>query len=138
MKLTFQTDVNGNVAAVSAPFEPTGDDIVFKKKPDERYYDPKYLQKLTGKYLILNQVTTVELKGNTLTLFVPGQPVYELVPDIGDEFYLKQAPIIRARFIFDQKGEVTGLEQIQPGGVFELKKITDKEESSKEKAPQKK
>ncbi len=131
MKLTFQTDVNGNVAAVAAPFEPTADDIVFKKKPDERYYDPKFLQKLTGKFVLMNQVTTIELKGNTLTLFVPGQPVYDLVPDLGDEFYLKQVPVIRVRFIFDAKGEVTGLESIQPGGVFELKKLTDKSETVK-------
>ncbi|MGQ9801884.1 MAG: serine hydrolase [Candidatus Saccharicenans sp.] len=138
MKLTFQTDVNGNVAAVAASFEPTTDDIVFKKKPDERYYDPKYLQKLTGKYVLMNQVSTVELKGNTLTLFVPGQPLYELVPDLGDEFYFKQVPVIRVRFIFDSRGEVIGLESIQPGGVFELKKITDKKESPKETSPQKK
>jgi len=76
---------------------------------------------LTGKFVLMNQVTTIELKGNTLTLFVPGQPVYDLVPDLGDEFYLKQVPVIRVRFIFDAKGEVTGLESIQPGGVFELK-----------------
>jgi hypothetical protein len=35
-------------------------------------------------------------------------------------------PVIRVRFIFDAKGEVTGLESIQPGGVFDLKKLTDK------------
>ena len=73
----------------------------------------------------MNQVTTIELKGNTLTLFVPGQPVYDLVPDLGDEFYLKQVPVIRVCFIFDAKCEVTGLESIQPGGVFVLKKLSN-------------
>ncbi|HEK86806.1 MAG TPA: serine hydrolase [Candidatus Aminicenantes bacterium] len=133
MKFTFQTDVNGNVAAVAAPFEPTADDIVFKKKPDERYYDPNFLKKLTGKYILLNQISTIELKGNTLTLYVPGQPIYELVPDLGDEFYLKQVPVIRVRFIFDAKGEVTGLESIQPGGIFELKRYVEGEQKKPEK-----
>ena len=133
MKLTFQTDVNGNVAAVAAPFEPTADDIVFKKKPDERYYDPKFLQKLTGKFVLMNQVTTIELKGNTLTLFVPGQPVYDLVPDLGDEFYLKQVPVARIKFIVDQKGEVTAFEVSQPGGVFEYKRFVEGQEKKPEK-----
>ncbi|MCR4397251.1 MAG: DUF3471 domain-containing protein, partial [Candidatus Saccharicenans sp.] len=90
MKLTFQTDVNGNVAAVAAPFEPTADLIVFQKKPDEKYYNPTFLKKFAGKFTLLDQVISVDLKGDILTMTVPGQPVYELVPVPGDEFTLKQ------------------------------------------------
>lgn len=130
-KLTFQTDPNGRVAAVAVPLEPAVDDIVFKKRPDERFYNPEFLKKLTGSYVLLNQASIVSLKGNTLTLYVPGQPLYELVPDLGEEFYLKQAPAIRVRFIFGPKGEITGLETIQPGGVFEFEKIEKKESDKK-------
>ncbi|MDD8020547.1 MAG: serine hydrolase [Acidobacteriota bacterium] len=130
-KLTFQTDPNGRVAAVTVPLEPTADDIVFKKRPDERNYDPEFLKKLAGHYVLLDQAFTVSLKGNTLTAYVPGQPLYELVPDLGDEFYLKQAPVIRVHFIFGPKGEVTGLETIQPNGIFEMKKLEKREPDKK-------
>jgi len=110
MKLTFETDVNGLVASVSAPFEPTADPIVFKKKPDEKFYDPTFLKKLSGQYELLGQVISVDLKGKVLTMTIPGQPVYELVPVPGDEFTLKQVSVVRIRFIVDQKGEVSAME----------------------------
>lgn len=121
--LTFQTDGNGYVAAVTAPFELTADEIVFKKKPDARYFDPTFLKKFEGEYELLNQKYKVSLKGDTLTLFIPGQPVYDLVPELGDEFSLKQAKIVRLKFLLDAKGEVTHAELSQPGAVFEMKKV---------------
>lgn len=122
-QLTFQTDLNGNVAAVAAPFEPTADEIIFKKKPDARYFDPAFLKKFEGEYEFLGQKYTVSLKGNSLTIFIPGQPVHELVPELGDEFSLRQVKIVRLKFILDARAEVTHIEISQPGGVFEAKKI---------------
>jgi len=133
MKLTFQTDVNGNVAAVAAPFEPMADPVVFRKKPDEKYFDPNFLKKFVGTYVLLDQRLSVDLKGNVLTLTIPGQPVYELVPDLGDEFYLKQVSVARIKFIVDQKGEVTAFEVSQPGGVFEYKRFVESQEKKPEK-----
>ncbi len=124
MKLTFRTDVNGNVASLVASFEPSTDDIVFKNKPDARLFDPEYLKQFAGKYQLLSQTFTVSLKGNGLTLYVPGQPVYDLVPDLGGDFFLKQYKIISLEFILDDKGNVTGLELNQPNGVFDAKRIT--------------
>jgi len=65
---------------------------------------------------------TVGLKGDVLTLSIPGQPVYDLVPEVGGEFSLKVARVVRVRFLADAKGQVTALEVSQPGGVFEYKK----------------
>jgi hypothetical protein len=65
---------------------------------------------------------TVGLKGNTLTLSVPGQPVYELVPEVGGEFSLKMVRTIRVRFLEDAKGQVAAAEISQPSGVFEYKR----------------
>ena len=65
---------------------------------------------------------TVGLKGDVLTLTIPGQPVYELVPEVGGEFSLKAAKVVRLRFQTDAKGQVTGLEISQPGGVYEYKR----------------
>lgn len=127
MKLTFRTDVNGNVASLVASFEPSTDDIVFKNKPDARLFDPEYLKQFTGKYEFLSQTFTVSLKGNSLTLYVPGQPVYDLVPDLGGDFFLKQYKIISLRFILDDKGNVPGFELNQPSGVFDAKRVKEKE-----------
>ncbi len=122
MKLTFRTDVNGNVVGVAVPFEASLDDIYFAKKPDARLSDPAYLKTLVGLYTLASQTVTVSLKGDTLTLFIPGQPVYDLVPEVGGEFSLKVAKTIRAKFLEDAKGQVTGLEVSQPAGVFEYKR----------------
>jgi len=122
MKLTFRTDVTGNVVGVAVPFEPSLDDIYFLKKPDARLSDPAYLRTLLGSYTLASQTVTVGLRASVLTLSIPGQPVYDLVPEVGGEFSLKVAKVVRVRFLGDGKGQVTGLEVCQPGGVFEYKR----------------
>jgi CubicO group peptidase (beta-lactamase class C family) len=125
MKLTFRTDVNGNVAAVAAPFEPTLDDIVFTKKPDAELSDPAYLKKVMGRYQLMSQIIIVGVRGDSLTMTVPGQPTYDLVPELGGEYSLKQVKTISLKFAEDAKGQVTGIEIYQPNGVFEAKRIRD-------------
>jgi CubicO group peptidase (beta-lactamase class C family) len=121
-KISFRTDLNGRVAELVVALEAAADPIVFKKKPEARYSDPAFLKPFTGVYQLVNQTITVGLKGSVLTASLPGQPEYELVPDLGGEFTLKQVKVITVRFLMDAKGAVTGLEFIQPGGVYEAKK----------------
>lgn len=128
MKYTFETDVNGYVAALRAPFEVTIGDIRFVKEPDKRLTDPEFLKTLTGDYALSTQIVTVALKGNILTLTVPGQPAYTLVPTLGDEFYFKSVPVITVSFQTDKSGEVTALMLNQPGGVFEAKRVKKTDE----------
>ncbi len=125
MKLTFRTDVSGNVAELVAPFEPSTDEIVFEKKPNAKFYDPEYLKQFVGKYKLVDDLLTVSMKGDSLTIYVPGQPIFDLVPTLGDEFYLKQYKIVNIRFLTDKKGEVTGMELIQPNGIFETERIKE-------------
>ncbi len=122
MKLTFRTDVNGRVVGVQAPFEPSLDETYFAKKPDARLSDPAYLRTLLGDYSLATQTVSVGLKGDALTLSIPGQPVYDLVPEVGGEFSLKVARVVRVRFLEDAKGQVSGLEVSRPGGVFEYQR----------------
>jgi CubicO group peptidase (beta-lactamase class C family) len=121
-KLNFITDTNGNVARLEAPFEATLEPIVFEKKPDARLSDPAYLQKFAGKYVLIEQVITISLKGNALFASIPGAPELELVPGLGDEFTLKQMKIVSLRFKMDDKGNVVAMELFQPGGIFEAKR----------------
>ncbi|MHB8055709.1 MAG: serine hydrolase [Candidatus Aminicenantales bacterium] len=122
-KLTFRTDLNGRVAAIAAAFEPTVDDIIFVKKPDARQSDPAFLQKYVGSYDLMGQTIVISLRGNVLIAAAPGQPPFELQPDLGGEFDLKQMKTISVRFLIDAAGEITAAEFIQPNGIFEAKKL---------------
>jgi CubicO group peptidase (beta-lactamase class C family) len=122
-KLTFRTDVNGKVAALEAQMEATLEAMVFMKKPAARLFDPAYLNKFTGRYMLLDQTLTVSLKGSSLKLVFPGQPEYDLVPGLDEEFTLKQAKIIIFRFKTDAQGDVTTMEIIQPNGIYEAKRV---------------
>lgn len=121
-KFNFATDVSGNIASVSAPMEPSVKDAVFVRKPEARLSDPAYLQKFLGEYELAGVMAKIGLKGNALTLSVPGQPEYTLVPDLGGVFHLKEFSVIQVRFVLDDKGNVTGLESRQPEGVYTAKK----------------
>lgn len=127
MKLTFRTDINGFVASLEAPFEPSLEAITFEKRPNAQFFDPGYLKQFVGKYKLLTQAFTISLKGNSLTLFVPGQPVYDLEPGLGDEFIFKQFRSISVKFKFDEKGQVSSIELYQPNGIFEAERIKEKE-----------
>jgi len=59
------------------------------------------------------------LQGNTFNLAVPGQPVYELVADRGDEFNLKGVSGFSIRSVSTSEGIVTAFFN-QPKGVLEL------------------
>lgn len=121
-KFLFQTDVSGNVVAVKTDFEPTlSEGITFEKKPDARLFDPAYLARFAGDYELTGQMLSVQLVGNVLTINLPGQPQYHLVPELGGEFSLKEASIIRVRFE-EEGGKVTGVTSLQPNGVFTAKK----------------
>ncbi len=66
-KLQFQTNVKGDVDAVSAPLEPTVKPIVFTRRPDRKLSDPEYLKRFEGQYELAGQAATVRLQGHVLT-----------------------------------------------------------------------
>ncbi len=122
IKLTFRTNVRGLVSALEVPFEATLEEIVFKMKPAARFYDPEFLKQFTGQYDFIGQTFTVELKGKSLTLLLPGAPLFDLEPQLGDEFSIKQYKMINLKFLIDEEGNVTGFEFYQPSGVYTAKK----------------
>jgi len=99
--------------------------MVFDKKPNARLLDPAYLLQFVGKYQLATQTLTISLKGDSLTLFIPGGEELDLVPQVGDEFILKQVKIVSLRFKFDAEGNVVALELFQPDGVYEANRVND-------------
>jgi len=123
MKLIFRSDLNGNIATVEAPFEPSVDNIVFTKQPAQKYFDASFLENYTGKYVLEEDTLSVTLAGNHLKLTIPGQPTYSLLPDLGDQFKLKEYSVVNVTFPKDKSGEIQSMELHQPSGVFTAERL---------------
>ncbi len=122
-KINFGRAVSGRVAWLEAQLEPTLDPLRLVKKAPARLYDPVHLQKLSGRYQLPGQVIEISLKGSGLTLVLPGQPEFDLLAQPDEDFVLKQARIVRIRFLEDKDGRVSGLELNQGGAVFTAKRL---------------
>jgi hypothetical protein len=121
LRIRFLTNMKGDVDAVAVPLEMMVDEIIFERRPDDRMSDPEYLARFLGDYEIANQTISINLKGDVLTLNVPGQPSLDLVPDRDDEFNLKGIAGISIKFVVGDDGSVT-MSLKQPNGVFETKR----------------
>ena len=122
-KIRFNLDINGEIESVSIPFQAGVDDIVFEKMPDESLVKSDLLEKFAGEYEIMGVVAKFELRGDgTLTLTVPGQPMYELAPYKETEFKLKGIEGYSVEFRMDDEGNVTEAVFHQPNGAFPAKR----------------
>jgi len=89
-KISFHTNVQGDIDSLSVPFEPTVKDIVFTRRGDRSMQERTFLQPLTGEYKRGSAITTVAMKGDhQITLMLPGQPAAELEPVRGTRFNIK-------------------------------------------------
>ena len=121
----FHDTVAGDVDRLTMNLEPNATEITFAKRPPLRLSDPAFLRGLTGVYAMVDNPTvtvTVDLKGTGLTAFVPGQPLYDLVPYRGTEFRLKQVTGYGIRFVLDEKGAVTEALLLQPNAVYTIRR----------------
>lgn len=125
MPFQFVTGLNGDIAAVEAPFEPTVDPIRFDRRPDARLSDPGFLRRLTGTYVLEPQTIEVTLSGSTLTLTITGQPAYSLVPVVGGRFALAQVPVVEVGFSVGESGPATAVTFYQPNGVFTAERAAE-------------
>jgi len=91
MKITFYGNEKGDSDHFAIPLEPAVDPIVFDRKPSSKMADPEFLAQFVGEYeLESGPVITVAMKGeHALTVTVPGQPTYDLVPYKDTTFNLK-------------------------------------------------
>jgi hypothetical protein len=124
MKVSFFTDVKGNIDRLSIPLEPAVNDIVFARIPDKAMKAKSFLQKFFGTYQVMEMDLLVSLKGeDTLVAIISGQREIELVPYYGTEFKRKDLLGFSFEFKLDPSGVVTAVEIIQPNGVFMDQKV---------------
>ena len=100
-------------AALGIPFESTLKDIPFVRLGDRNMTQTTFLKPLTGEFQRGPLTAVIAMKGdNALTLTLPGQPVYNLVPVRGMKFNIKELNGYSVEF----KGD--DLVFYQPRGTF--------------------
>ena len=125
LKVTFITDLNGDISSLSMPLEASVKDIVFARLPDKQLTEHGFVEAFAGQYEIpgVPVPLTVTLRGDhTLVASVPGQPDYELSPKRGTTFQLADYSGITIEFKRGASGKVTEAVLDQLGTVIILKK----------------
>ncbi|MCI2424783.1 serine hydrolase [Candidatus Acetothermia bacterium] len=123
MKISFLTDVKGNINRLAIPMEPSVEEIVFTRVPEKRMTDRSFLEQFAGEYELFDRNIIISLKGeDVLVLSIPDQTDYELVPYQGAEFTFKGLPGFSIEFKQDESGVVTEAVVTQPNAVFTARK----------------
>lgn len=124
-KIQFHTDVNGKIGQLDFPLEAAVKPIVFERAANAPNYTTEQLQAFVGKYQISTMVVTIALRDDkTLTMSVPGQPEYELLPFGENEFELKDLKGFRA--VFNKAPEDAVAKELvmhQPNGIFKTTRL---------------
>ncbi len=124
LKITFRMDESGDIATASLPLEGPVKPIVFTKGPKAKPMSKDSLARYVGDYSLSGATVKVYVKGeNTLYVFVPGQPEYELIPTDKDKFAIKILPAYKVEFSGNAKGEISELVFIQPNGTFKATRV---------------
>jgi hypothetical protein len=117
-------DENGNITGASLPLEGPVSPIQFAKSAKGKPLSKDSLQKYVGDYNLGAITAKVYVKGeNTLYLFVPGQPEYELANTGKDLFALKAVEGFSLQFRGNAKGEIAEVDFIQPNGTFKAMRV---------------
>lgn len=122
LKITFYTNIKGEIHKISIPLQPDVKDIEFKRTVEKKEVGKSLLEKYVGEYDIMGTITKVTIRGEkTLVLTVPGQPDYELIPTGENEFNIKELEGFSVKFT-EVSGKITELIFNQPNGVFTAKR----------------
>jgi len=117
----FLPNAEGEIESLSVPFDLTTEPIVFKKVAEG--FSKQDLLRFAGKYRGGDFEVAVKLRGSELTLVIPNQPVYTLVPEQGDKFSIKG---LNAFYVaFGEKEGEAGLTLVQPNGDFFLSIVAE-------------
>jgi CubicO group peptidase (beta-lactamase class C family) len=117
--VTFASDREGNIAALSAPLEPAVSDIVFTRVASGDCTDLSFRDACPGNFASGPIEHEVRLDGDgQLTLKSPGQPRYRLVPYRDRTFAVGELDGIRIEFARGPLGAVDQIIFHQPNGTF--------------------
>ena len=116
--LMFLSDPDGDITALTVPFEPAVEPLRFDRLPDAQARDPEVLRRLCGTYVMGPiEIAVTQKSDQVLAVTTPGAPPFELQPRRGLRFEVKGQPGITVEFELDDTGAVVRL-VAQPLGVF--------------------
>ncbi len=114
--MNFLTNDLGDIESVKLKLEPTLEPLVFIRTPLELAISNDDLNKYVGQYILSGAELSISIKADYLTLLVPGQPEYTLIPIKENEFSIKGITGYKAEFKMND-GKYN-LVLHQPNGVF--------------------
>ena len=122
--LTFHTDVYGDISGVTIKLEEKLPPIMFKRLPDESMLSPKFLEKLTGRYLLAGQIVEISLNDNNSLRFTPtGQVSTQLEAVKDTRFKSKGSDIFTVTFRGDEFGKFNEFIFVSFGEVILAKRV---------------
>lgn len=124
LKLSFESDFDGNIDSVIIPLQPGVDPIKFTRIPSKKFKDPAYLSQFTGSYSLQGKPAKVILNGEGLNITFPGsEAAYQLVPIRENQFKLKEdINLLTLKFVRDDSGKVIELILTGAGGGVKCRK----------------
>ena len=122
MKLSFISNLKGDVNKLMVQLEPAVDEIVFTKKPAEKFSETSYLNKFIGKYQLGEMTIQIGLKNKVLIATPSGQPTIELVLNKENEFDFEGLAGYSIKFKIEN-GKAIEMTLNRPNGVFTAKRI---------------
>lgn len=118
LKVSFTTNVAGDIDYMKTDIEPMTEAIAFKRTPNTINVDEDTLVQYVGKYDLMGTEIKAYVKDeNVLYVFVPGQPEYELIPTAEHKFNFKILEGFKVEFI-ETDGKIDQVKFIQPNGTF--------------------
>jgi CubicO group peptidase (beta-lactamase class C family) len=122
-KVSFQTNVQGDIDALAASLESAVSPIVFTRLPARELSDRAVLETFTGSYEVMGMTLSIAFKGDSaLLISLPGQPELELTPYKGTTFHVKGLSGYEIEFKRQPDGTVTEAVITQPGAVLTAKR----------------
>jgi hypothetical protein len=119
LTISFAMDRDGNIASLSAPFEPMVNDIVFVRVASGECLDATFRRSCTGRFSHGPMIHVVAQDADgQLLLTSPGQPAYRLRPYQGRIFRIAELEGFRVEFRAAPNGVVDELIFHQPNGTF--------------------
>ncbi|WP_293743575.1 serine hydrolase [uncultured Pedobacter sp.] len=122
LMFNFSSGIDGKIQGVGIFLDGSDKPVMFDFKPEAKILSLKELQKYTGEYVLGQATVKIYIKGNTLMVFVPGQPEYETIAAEADTFSLKALKGFSVKFNIDAEKQVNSVSFIQPNGVFKAVK----------------
>ena len=119
LAISFSIDREGNVASLSAPFEPLVQDIVFTRVASGDCMDQSFRQACTGTFSRpMMRIEVAQDSDGQLIVTVTNQPTYKLRPYQGRTFAIAELVGFRVEFRRGPDGAVDEMILHQPNGTF--------------------